>query len=435
MKRRAADKDLTLKKIPYKEIKNEFSKPSTEEKIKTLNDKMDMVLHNQRKMLVVLRQLTSEQTDSLGFPILSVNNIKKMMMGAQSEDWLPQAFPLTELEQMEAIEEEMNDPIKLSLYKQNMRDILKPGGKPRPGGLKKQFHLILAIDFLVDFNFDGIHNKIPLKKFENFNNALFDVQKGEGYFRDDYITEIRLAFRTYKNRRHKNVSDARRKIKEAMVLDSSFFLNESVCIACEINLPENKQARLELRELCRITALDGVSLLVKEVETGRVVSVSFNKIQFTPPPGDDHFFLKFRNERAKSPQARRLMDFMIEVDEKIDVSAMYKMDCFCELMFLATLPSHERLGLGRSLSQFTIQLTQELAEGKGLEEIDEKLRFKRPAAVTAIWTSSFSQKVGKATNFKVLNSVLYSEFEYKGKRFSEIINPLHKFCEHVIYKL
>ncbi|XP_016991672.1 uncharacterized protein LOC108053496 isoform X2 [Drosophila rhopaloa] len=225
-------------------------------------------------------------------------------------------------------------------------------------------------------------------------------------------------------------------LEEALdVLDSSFFLNESVCIACEINLPENKQARLELRELCRITALDGVSLLVKEVETGRVVSVSFNKIQFTPPPGDDHFFLKFRNERAKSPQARRLMDFMIEVDEKIDVSAMYKMDCFCELMFLATLPSHERLGLGRSLSQFTIQLTQELAEGKGLEEIDEKLRFKRPAAVTAIWTSSFSQKVGKATNFKVLNSVLYSEFEYKGKRFSEIINPLHKFCEHVIYKL
>jgi len=52
-----------------------------------------------------------------------------------------------------------------------------------------------------------------------------------------------------------------------------------VCVACEINLPENLQARQELRELCRITALDGVSLLVKEVETNRVVSVSFNKVQ------------------------------------------------------------------------------------------------------------------------------------------------------------
>ncbi|XP_017057146.1 uncharacterized protein LOC108098595 [Drosophila ficusphila] len=225
-------------------------------------------------------------------------------------------------------------------------------------------------------------------------------------------------------------------LEEALdVLDRSFFLNESVCIACEINLPENKQARLELRELCRITALDGVSLLVKEVETGRVVSVSFNKIQFSPPPGEDHFFLKFRNESVKSPQARRLMDFMIEVDARIDVCAMYNMDCFCELMFLATLPSHERLGLGRSLAQFTIDLTRELAEGKGLEDIHQELRSKKPDAVTALWTSSFSQKVGKAINFKVLNTVSYSEFHFNGKRFEERISPLHKFCEHVIYKL
>lgn len=236
------------------------------------------------------------------------------------------------------------------------------------------------------------------------------------------------------------------------VLDGSFFLNESVCVACEINLPENRQARLDLRELCRKTALDGVSLLVKEADTGRVVSVSFNKIQvrfdfylnninpnvsktqYAPPPGEDHFFLKFRNEEVKSPQARRLMDFMIEVDGRIDVCAMFNMVCFCELMFLATLPSHERLGLGRSLSQFTIELTKELAEGKSLEDIDDKLRSKRPAAVTALWTSRFSQKVGKATDFKVINTVSYSEFEYKGKRFDERINPIHKFCEHVIYK-
>ncbi|KAH8278609.1 hypothetical protein KR018_006011 [Drosophila ironensis] len=224
-------------------------------------------------------------------------------------------------------------------------------------------------------------------------------------------------------------------LEEALdVLDSSFFLNESVCNACEINLPESVQARQELRELCKITALDGVSLLVKEVKTDRVVAVSFNKLQFSPPPGEEHFFLKFRNEKAQSPQARRLMDFMIEVDEKVDVCAMFGMDCFCELMFLATLPSHERLGLGRALSQFTIQLTQELAEGKGLEDIEESLRSKRPAAVTALWTSSFSQKVGKATQFKVINSVPYSDFEFNGKRFDERISPLHTFCEHVVYK-
>ncbi|XP_070073330.1 uncharacterized protein [Drosophila takahashii] len=216
------------------------------------------------------------------------------------------------------------------------------------------------------------------------------------------------------------------------VLNSSFFLNESICIACEVNLPDNNEPRLELRELCRITAQDGVSLVVKEVETGRVVSVAFNKMQ--PSSGEDHFFLKFRKERVKTPQAMKLLDFVIEVDEAIDVFSMYKMDCFCELMYLATLPNHERLGLGRSLTQFTIQLTKELSLGKGLDDIDEKLRYRRPEAVTALWTSSFSQKVGKATDFKVLNSVSYSQFEYNGKRFDERISPLHKFCEHVIYK-
>ncbi|XP_017144675.1 uncharacterized protein LOC108157229 [Drosophila miranda] len=224
-------------------------------------------------------------------------------------------------------------------------------------------------------------------------------------------------------------------LEEALdVLDGSFFINESVCIACGINLPHNAQARQELRELCNITAKDGVSLLVKEVATERIVAVSFNKIQYPPAPGEDHFFLKFRNEVAQSPQARRLMDFMIEVDERIDVCAMYNMDCFCELMFLATLPSHERMGLGRALASYTIELTKELAEGKGLEDIDEQLRSKRPEAVTALWSGSFSQKVGRASNFKVLNSVSYEDFEFEGKRFSERISPLHKTCEHVIYK-
>ncbi|XP_022220926.2 uncharacterized protein LOC111073102 [Drosophila obscura] len=224
-------------------------------------------------------------------------------------------------------------------------------------------------------------------------------------------------------------------LEEALnLLDASFFINESVCIACGINLPQNAQSRQELRELCQTTAQDGVSLLVKEVATGQTVAVSFNKIQYTPPTGEDHFFLKFRNEVAQSDQARRLMDFMIEVDERIDVCAMYNMNCFCELMFLATLPSHERLGLGRTLAKYTIELTKELAEGKGVEDIDEKLRCLRPAAVTALWTSSFSQKVGRAANFKVLNSVSYEDFQFEGKRFSERISPLHKICEHVIYK-
>ncbi|XP_060647711.1 uncharacterized protein LOC132785575 [Drosophila nasuta] len=229
---------------------------------------------------------------------------------------------------------------------------------------------------------------------------------------------------------------AKADLEEALdVLNDSFFLNESVCNACEINLPQNAQARQELRELCRITAQDGVSLLARHVESGRIVAVSFNKIQFAPPPGEDNFFVKFLKEQVHSPQALRLMDYMITMDSKIDVCAVYNMDCVNELMFLATLPEFGRLGLGRSLVDVTIQFTQELSQGKGLEDIAEELRELRPAAVTALWTSVFTQKIGKDVGFTVLNTVPYSEFEYNGKRFDERIDPLHnKFSQQVVYK-
>ncbi|EDW85196.1 uncharacterized protein Dwil_GK14520 [Drosophila willistoni] len=225
-------------------------------------------------------------------------------------------------------------------------------------------------------------------------------------------------------------------LEEALdVLDRSFFINESVCVACEIGLPNAVQARKELRELCKITAQDGVSLLVKETESGRVVAVAFNKLQFTPPPGEEYFFLQFRKEQVHSSQAKCLMNFMIETDGRIDVCSMLNMDCFLELMFLATLPEFERLGLGRNLAKCTIELTRELSQGLGLDDINDKLREYRPAAVTALWTSRFSQKLGKDTGFQVLNTVPYTEFSYNGKRFDERIDPMHKFCEHVAYKL
>lgn len=54
---------------------------------------------------------------------------------------------------------------------------------------------------------------------------------------------------------------------------------ESVSIGTEINLPQNVKARKELRELCRLTAQDGVSLVAIEKCTDTLVGVSFNKIQ------------------------------------------------------------------------------------------------------------------------------------------------------------
>uniref|UniRef100_T1PH90 Acetyltransferase n=1 Tax=Musca domestica TaxID=7370 RepID=T1PH90_MUSDO len=224
------------------------------------------------------------------------------------------------------------------------------------------------------------------------------------------------------------------KLEEALdVLDGSFFLYESVSIGSEINLPENVQARQELRELSRITAQDGVSLVAIEKASGKPVSVAFNKIQFIPENGDDVFFLKFRKEKAHSPQAQSLMDFMIDVDAEYDVFDKFNFKCTCELMFLATLPEWGCKGIGKALTQHTIDLTRELKNGKGLEFIHPSLRHRRPEAVTVLWTSNYSQKVGKAVGFKSMNSVPYTKFHFNGKSFSERIGPIHKDCAHAVY--
>lgn len=225
-------------------------------------------------------------------------------------------------------------------------------------------------------------------------------------------------------------------LEEALeVLDKSFFLNEAICRACEINLPENAQARSELRELCRITADDGVSLVAKHVESGKIVGVSFNKIQYIPPNGQDPFFIQFRKEHTKSPQAQGLMDFMIDVDSETDVFDIYKIDTLLELMFLATLPEWCGRGVAKELARYTIQLARELSVGEGIAEIHPQLRDMRPKAVTAIFTSMFSQKVGRSQNFKVINTVPYTRFTYKGKTFDQSIDPLHKTSEHVLFLL
>lgn len=129
------------------------------------------------------------------------------------------------------------------------------------------------------------------------------------------------------------------------------------------------------------------------------------------------------------------MDFMIDVDSETDVFELYKIDTLLELMFLATLQEWGRRGVACELARYTIQLAHELSEGVGVNEMHLQLRDMRPKAVTAIFTSIFSQKAGRSQNFKVINSVPYTRFTYNGKTFDQSINPLHKTAEHVVFLL
>ena len=127
---------------------------------------------------------------------------------------------------------------------------------------------------------------------------------------------------------------------------------------------------------------------------------------------------------------------MITVNNGCDIFKKFNLDYTCELMFLATLPEWERNGIGRALVQYTVELTRELKNGgEAVQDMHPSLQACRPLAVNAIWSSFFSQKIGKSLEFQVLNRIPYERFSYAGKSYDQRLSPPHVACEQVIYLL
>lgn len=127
------------------------------------------------------------------------------------------------------------------------------------------------------------------------------------------------------------------------------------------------------------------------------------------------------------------MNYMIDMDQRINVFDQFQIDCVMEIMFLATVPEFERKGIGHDLTKYSILLAKELWKGIGTEHIDNSLMKRVPKGVAALWTSSFSAKIGQKLGFQVLNTVPYNEFSFNGKTFDEVIGPIHTQSEQVFY--
>ncbi|XP_055375233.1 uncharacterized protein LOC129607976 [Condylostylus longicornis] len=215
-------------------------------------------------------------------------------------------------------------------------------------------------------------------------------------------------------------------IEEALdVLHRSFFVKESVVIGSEINLPENEQARQELRLLSKIVGQDGVSLMARHRPTKKIVSVAFNKIQYVDDTVQEVFFEVFKNKYCSSPNSISLLNYMISMDEKINVFDIYNIDCVLEIMFLATLPEFEKRGLGKILCEYSIELVKNINKGIGIDKLHPNLKDKIPKGLCSLLTSKFSQKIGDKLGFKTLNRVPFSEYKFNGKSFADRIGPQH----------
>ncbi|KAG8310053.1 hypothetical protein J6590_071590 [Homalodisca vitripennis] len=99
------------------------------------------------------------------------------------------------------------------------------------------------------------------------------------------------------------------------VLRNGFFEDEAFCNYSGI--PEDDEGQRELSNLAVICAEDGICTMAIEKQTGKIVGVSYNKIQVTPSPGQKGFFEEFRDSKCKSKTARVLINEMIWVGTHI----------------------------------------------------------------------------------------------------------------------
>ncbi|XP_046477180.1 arylalkylamine N-acetyltransferase-like 2 isoform X1 [Neodiprion pinetum] len=209
------------------------------------------------------------------------------------------------------------------------------------------------------------------------------------------------------------------------MLRDSFFKDESICQG--VDLLSEPGAADELIELCRLSAKDGVSVVAVEVCTGRVVGVSFNKIQTLAVPGVKGFFEIFA-ENCKCDSSRELMDFMVDVDSRLNLFEHYNVDTLLEVMFLGTAISHRRRRIGELIVAASIELGKQLKAGKdvktpveihGVESIANK--DATPKLCSLICSSLYSYKICKNLGFDTLVTVSLADYEFKGKKYVERI--------------
>ncbi|XP_033327514.1 arylalkylamine N-acetyltransferase 1 isoform X2 [Megalopta genalis] len=215
------------------------------------------------------------------------------------------------------------------------------------------------------------------------------------------------------------------------VIRKSFFIYENVCKG--VALMSEPGAAEELEELCLDAAKDGVSVVAIDVKSREVIGVAFNKIQIQKSPPEKGAFEVF-SENCKYKASKCLVDFMINVDSRINLFKHYNTDCIFECMFLATLPQMQKRRIGESLVSSSIEVARELKRGNPVKiHILEKgnnntIRNQAavPNLVSAIMTSNYSQKIARKCGFEILARVSYKDFHFDGMSFSDRIGDEHR---------
>jgi GNAT superfamily N-acetyltransferase len=153
------------------------------------------------------------------------------------------------------------------------------------------------------------------------------------------------------------------------------------------------------------------------------------------------FFQRF-SERCRFKSSKALVDFMINVDSRIDLFKRYNTNCILELMFLAVLPAYGKRRIAEQLITSTLELCQDLKQGRNVRmavtiygKNDLTNDHTVPTVVSSILTSVYSQRICTKLEFERLLEIPYDECEFNEVKYSERIDRVHSHCVLMAKKL
>ncbi|XP_072761794.1 arylalkylamine N-acetyltransferase 1 [Anoplolepis gracilipes] len=224
------------------------------------------------------------------------------------------------------------------------------------------------------------------------------------------------------------------RIEDAMTVQQQSMRQE--CIAIGMGMYEDPGAPEEMQLVFREVIKDGCTVIAVD-RSDRVVAVAFNKLHVPSKPGETDSLALFIENNIKHRSCRDLIEFLDDVESRVDIFEKYNARGAMEIFYIGTHPECQTRGIGLEITDKSLEVARKLRARK-LKQIcvadtivNEHVR---PEVVFAVAASLYSQRIMDKLNFETLAEVRYEDYIRGGKKMSDRIGDVHRIVEFVARK-
>ncbi|TGZ37043.1 Uncharacterized protein DBV15_02922 [Temnothorax longispinosus] len=242
------------------------------------------------------------------------------------------------------------------------------------------------------------------------------------------------------------------RIEDALTVQQHSMRQE--CIAIGMGMYEDPGAPEEMQLVFREVIKDGCTVIAVD-RSDRVVAVAFNKLHATyclyiylyyihilrhvpPQPEETDPLGLFIESNIKHRSCRDLIEFIDDIESRVDVFGKYNARGAMEIFYIGTDPKCQERGIGLEITQKSLEVARGLRARK-LKQIcvADKIvnEYVRPEVAFAVAASIFSQRIMEKLDFETLAEVRYEDYIRGGKKMSDRIGNVHKTATLTARKL